>query len=76
MDGLGTGGAERFLPAERIPILAAISIVVAAASWHWMEQPLNRWVRTQDFDISRLWARGKAAMNTLVARIYGPTDSV
>jgi peptidoglycan/LPS O-acetylase OafA/YrhL len=37
----------------RAAILAAISIAVAGASWHWMEQPLNYWVRNQQFDISK-----------------------
>jgi len=60
----------------RAAILAAISIAVAAASWHWMEQPLNRWVRNQEFDFSRSWERGKAAMSSLLTRLSGPTNSV
>ncbi len=63
-------------PFLRAAILAAISIIVAAASWLWMEQPLNRWVRTQDFAISKPWERGKAAIEQPRARISGPTDSV
>jgi len=60
----------------RAAILTAISIAVAAVSWRWMEQPLNRWVRNQEFDISKSWERGKAAMNNLLARISGPTNPV
>ena len=58
----------------RAAILASVSIVVAAASWHWMEQPLNRWVRNQEFDFSGSWKRGRAAVNSLVARVAGPTS--
>ena len=67
---------ETSYPFLRAAILAAISIAVAAASWHWMEQPLNRWVRNQEFDISKSWERGKAAMNNLLARISDPTNLV
>jgi len=67
---------ETGYPFLRAAILAAISIAVAAASWHWMEQPLNRWVRNQEFDSSKSWERGKAAMNNLLARISDPTNLV
>jgi len=67
---------ETSFPFLRAAILAAISIAVAAASWHWMEQPLNRWVRNQEFDFSRFWERGKAVMSSLLTRLSGPTNSV
>jgi peptidoglycan/LPS O-acetylase OafA/YrhL len=60
----------------RAAILTAISIAVAAVSWRWMDQPLNRWVRDQEFDFSRFWEHGKAAMSNLLSRISGPTNSV
>ena len=49
------GFNETSYPFLRAVILAAISIAVAAASWHWMEQPLNHWVRRQEFDFSGCW---------------------
>jgi peptidoglycan/LPS O-acetylase OafA/YrhL len=55
----------------RATILATVSIVVAAASWRWLEQPLNRWVRDQDFNFSESCKRGRAVMNSLVARVAG-----
>ena len=63
---------ETSYPFLRAAILAAISIAVAAASWNWMEQPLNRWVRNQEFDFSRSWERGKTAMSSSLRGSLAP----
>jgi peptidoglycan/LPS O-acetylase OafA/YrhL len=67
---------EPSYPFVRAAILAAISIAVAAASWRWMEQPLNRWVRNREFNISTSWERGRAAISSLLTRISGSSNSV
>ena len=67
---------EASYPFVRAAILAAISIAVAAASWRWMEQPLNRWVRNREFNISTSCKRGRAAISSLLTRISGSTNSV
>ena len=50
LNAVGLNGTSH--PFLRAAILAMISIAVAAASWHLMEQPLNHWVRRQEFDFS------------------------
>ncbi len=39
------GLSASHLPFVRAVILSGISIAVAAASWRWIEQPLNGWMR-------------------------------
>ena len=53
----------------RAAILAAISIAVAAASWHLMEQPLNHWVRRQEFDFSACWPRWENFLESMRQRL-------
>ncbi len=51
--GLKELGLDAALPeGVRVALFFGGSIAVAAASWHWLEQPLNRWVRTAAIDVS------------------------
>src|SRR4029077_20640606 len=58
-----------FSPLGRAILFSTVSIAVAMISWHRFEQPLNRWVRRQEFDFSGWWPRWENFLESMCQRL-------
>lgn len=62
------GFAEVLPPLGNIVLFLLASIAVAAVSWRGIERPLNRWVRTLEFDFTKVREPFAALWSTLRLR--------